>query len=118
MYKCDFCGSAFGDRVCYFCEKNCCTSCMIDDRTRCKQCYIYKRRLGWKRLVKKNKVVLIFVGFLWLYAVFPGPLIPGLDPGFYVISIVAAVLIIIPIRIGRVFRVTKSASISVKKRKD
>ncbi|MEK0352175.1 MAG: hypothetical protein QQN57_04735 [Nitrosopumilus sp.] len=33
MYKCDFCGSAFGDRICYFCEKNCCTSCMTDDRT-------------------------------------------------------------------------------------
>jgi len=63
VYKCDFCGSAFGDRICYFCEKNCCTSCMIDDRTRCKNCFIYKRRLGWKKLVKKNKVILIFVGF-------------------------------------------------------
>ena len=34
---------------------------MTDDRTRCKQCYIHKSRLGWKKLVKKNKVVLIFV---------------------------------------------------------
>lgn len=32
MYKCDFCGSVFGDMICYFCEKNCCTSCMTDDR--------------------------------------------------------------------------------------
>ena len=70
---------------------------MIDDRTRCKDCYIHKRRLSWRQLVKKNKAILIFAGFLWLYAVFPGPLIPGLDPGFYAISIVAAVLIMIPL---------------------
>ena len=118
VYKCDFCGSAFGDRICYFCEKNCCTSCMTDDRTRCKNCYIYKRRLGWRRLVKKNKVVLIFVGFLWLYAVFPGPLIPGLDPGFYAISIVAAVLIMIPIGLALFFWSLNPPASDVRKRKD
>ena len=76
MHKCDFCGSLFGDRICYFCDKTCCTNCMTDDRTRCKECYIKKRRLGWKKLLKRNKVVLIFVGLLWLYAVFPGPFFP------------------------------------------
>jgi membrane protease YdiL (CAAX protease family) len=91
---------------------------MTDDRTRCKQCYIYKRRLGWKRLVKKNKVVLIFVGFLWLYAVFPGPLIPGLDPGFYAISIVAAVLIMIPIGLALFFWSLNPPASDVRKRKD
>ena len=97
MHQCDYCGSAFGERICYFCEKTCCTNCMVDDRTRCKDCYIQKRRLSWQQLVKKNKFILVFAGFLWLYAVFPGPLIPGLDPGFYAISIVAAVLIMIPL---------------------
>ena len=89
--------------MCYICEKDCCTSCMTDDRTRCKDCYIQKRRLGWRRLIKKNRVVLIFVAFLWLYAVFPGPLIPGLDPGFYTISLVAALLIMIPVGLALFF---------------
>jgi hypothetical protein len=70
---------------------------MVDDRTRCKECYIKKRRLGWKKLLKKNKVVLIFVGFLWFYAVYPGPFLPGLDPMFYTITLVALVMIMIPI---------------------
>ena len=103
MHQCDYCGSAFGERICYFCEKTVCTNCMVDDRTRCKDCYIQKRRLSWQQLVKKNKLILVFAGFLWLYAVFPGPLIPGLDPGFYAISIVAAVLIMIPLSFAMFF---------------
>ena len=119
MYKCDYCGSSFGDRVCYFCEKNCCTSCMTDDRTRCKECYIKKRRLGWKKLVKKNKVVLIFVAFLWLYAVFPGPFLPGLDPTFYAISLVAALLIMIPVGLALFFwSLNPPTSDARKKRKE
>ena len=70
---------------------------MTDDRTHCKDCFISKRRLHWKQLIRKNKAVLIFVGLLWLYAVFPGSLIPGLDPGFYAISVLAGVLIMVPI---------------------
>ena len=117
MYNCDFCGSAFGDRVCYFCENNCCTSCMTDDRTRCKDCYINKRRLGWKKLVKKNRIIFVFIGFLWLYAVFPGPLMPGLDPGFYTISIMAALLIIIPVAIVMFFWSLNPPTSDVRKRR-
>ena len=61
MKDCDFCGSKFAERKCYFCDKRCCTSCMIDDKSRCKQCYIQKRTLGW-RVIKKNKVMLGFIG--------------------------------------------------------
>jgi len=75
---------------------------MVDDRTRCKDCYIQKRRLWWKKL-KKNKPILIFVGFLWLYPVFSGPFIPGLDPTFYTISLVAALLIMIPVCLALFF---------------
>jgi len=84
---------------------------MTDDRTRCKECFITKRRLGWKQLVKKNKVVLIFVGLLWLYAVF-------LDPTFYTISIVAAVLIMIPIGLALFFWSLNPPSSDLKKRRD
>lgn len=103
MNKCEFCGSLFGERICYFCDKNCCTSCMTDDRTRCKECYIKKRRLGIKKLLKKNKIVMIFVGFLWIYAVYPGPFIPGLDPTFYIITLITALLIMIPICLALFF---------------
>lgn len=76
---------------------------MIDDRTRCKDCYIHKRRLDWKKLLKKNKWILVFVGCLWFYAVFPGPFLPGLDPTFYTITLVAAVLIMIPVCLAMFF---------------
>lgn len=118
MYNCSFCGSAFGDRICYFCERSCCTSCMTDDRTRCKECFIKKRRLGTKKLIKKNKVLLIFIGFLWLYAIFPGPFFPGLDPTFYTISVVAAVLIMIPVGFALFFWSLNPPKSDIKKRKD
>jgi len=76
---------------------------MIDDKTRCKECYINKRRLSIKKLIKKNKLILVFIGFLWLYAVFPGPFIPGLDPTFYSITLIAAILIMIPICLALFF---------------
>ena len=90
---------------------------MIDDRTRCKECFIHKRRLSAAQLVRKNKLVLIFVGLLWLYAVFPGPLMPGLDPGFYAISVVAAVLIMIPVCLAMFFWSLNPPKSDVKKRK-
>lgn len=117
MYKCDYCDSTFGDRICYFYEKDCCTNCMTDDRTRCKECYIHKRRLSARQIIKKNKVVLIFVGILWFYAVFPGPFMPGLDPGFYAISVVAAVLIMIPIGLALFFLSLNPPKSDIKKRK-
>ena len=60
MKECDFCGSKFAERKCYFCEKRCCTSCMTDDKSRCKQCYIQKRKLGWK-VIKKNKTAILLL---------------------------------------------------------
>jgi len=60
-------------------------------------------------------------GFCWifvLYAVFPGPLIPGLEPGFYEISIAAAILIMIPIGLAMFFGSLNPPASDVKKRKD
>ncbi len=91
---------------------------MTDDRTRCKECYIKKSRLGVKQILKKNKVLLIFIGFLWLYAVFPGPFFPGLDSTFYTITVVAAVLIMIPIVLALFFWSLNPPKSDVKKRKD
>lgn len=94
---CEFCGDKFGDYKCYFCEKRCCTTCMIDDRSRCKTCFIQKKKLSWKILIKRNKIILGFIAFLWFYAVFPGPFFPGLDPTYYTATLIAAILFMIPI---------------------
>jgi membrane protease YdiL (CAAX protease family) len=91
---------------------------MVDDRTRCKDCYINKRKLSWEKLLKKNKTLLIFIGFLWLYAVFPGPFIPDLDPTFYTISLVAALLIMIPICLALFFWSLNPPNSDLKSRKD
>jgi len=37
-----------------------------------------------------------FIAFVWIYAVYPIPLIPGLDPTFYWITLFAAILFMIP----------------------
>jgi len=116
MQNCDFCSSSFADRKCYFCEKICCTSCMTDDRTRCKQCFIHKRRLGWTKLIKRNKILLGFVAFLWLYAVFPGPFFPGLDPTFYTATLIAAILFIIPVGLMLFFWSLNPPSSDLKKK--
>ena len=68
---------------------------MTDDRSRCKRCYVNKRKLGWK-VFKRNKILLGFIAFVWLYTVYPIPLIPGLDPTFYWITLFAAILFMIP----------------------
>ena len=91
---------------------------MTDDRTRCKECYIKKRKLNWKQLLKKNKKILVFVGLLWLYAVWPGPFIPGIDPTFFTITLVAALLIMIPICLAMFFWSLNPPTSDVKKRKD
>ena len=117
MYNCEFCGSVFGDRICYFCDKTCCTSCMTDDRTRCKECYIKKRKLNWKKVLKRNKLLLGFIGLLWFYAVFPGPFFPGLDPTFYTATLIAAVLFMIPIGCMLFFWSLNPPVSDVKKRK-
>ena len=91
---------------------------MTDDRTRCKECYIKKRKLNVKKIIKKNKLVLVFVVFLWFYAVYPGPFLPGLDPGFYTITLIAALLIMIPICLAMFFWSLNPPASDVKKRKD
>ncbi|NHI02931.1 hypothetical protein DYY67_0052 [Candidatus Nitrosotalea sp. TS] len=102
MQQCDFCGSGFGDHTCYFCDKHCCNACMTDDRTRCKKCYISKRKLGW-RVFKRNKIILGFIAFVWAYTVFPVPLIKGIDPTFYWVCFGVAVTIMIPIGFAMFF---------------
>jgi len=70
---------------------------MVDDKTRCKKCYLDKRKLGWKSIIKKNKIIVGFVVFVWFYAVFPGPLIPGLHQGYYIIFVIAGIVCMIPL---------------------
>ena len=118
MKQCEFCGSSFVERKCYFCEKKCCTSCMIDDYSRCKQCSIQKRRLSASQILKKNKILLGFIGFLWFYTVYPGPFSPGFDPMIYWISLTAAVLIMIPICLMLFFWSLNPPAADIKKTKD
>jgi len=70
---------------------------MIDDRSRCKSCFIQKKRLGWKKILKRNKLLLGFIAFIWFYAVFPGPFFPDMEPTFYAASLIAAILFMIPV---------------------
>jgi hypothetical protein len=91
---------------------------MTDDRTRCKQCHIQKRRLGWKKLVKINKIVLGFAAFIWFYAVYPGPFIPGFDPTYYTATLIAAILIMIPLGLALFFWSLNPPVSDVRKKKD
>jgi len=70
---------------------------MIDDRSRCKSCFVQKKRMGWKKILKRNILLLGFIAFIWFYAVFPGPFFPDMEPTFYTASLIAAILFMIPI---------------------
>jgi hypothetical protein len=76
---------------------------MTDDRSRCKRCFIDKKKLGWKETIKRNKIIVGFVAFIWFYAVFPGPLIPGLHQGYYVVFVIAAIVCMIPLGLALFF---------------
>ncbi len=103
MHTCYSCGSSLAYKKCYFCEEYTCSTCKTDDRSRCKRCYIQKRRLSPKQIIKKNKILLIFIGLLWFYAVFPGPFLPDLDPNYYYTTLIAAILIMIPVSLALFF---------------
>ncbi len=70
---------------------------MIDDRSRCKSCFVQKKRLGWKKILKRNIILLGFIAFIWFYAVFPGPFFPDMEPTFYTASLIVAILFMIPV---------------------
>jgi len=91
---------------------------MTDDRTRCKQCYIQKRKLGIKKLLRRNKLVLALMGFLWFYAVLPGPFFPGIDSSYYYTTLIAAILIIIPLSLALFFWSLNPPVSDLKKEKD
>jgi uncharacterized membrane protein len=91
---------------------------MTDDRSRCKQCYIHKRKLSPRQILKKNKIVLIFIGFFWFYAVFTGQFFPGIYHNFYFITLIAAILIMIPIGLALFFWSLNPPSSDLKKEKD
>ena len=115
MQVCEFCGSNFGDWKCYFCGKRCCSSCMTNDHSRCKKCYVKRAKLGW-RVLKRNRILLICVGLLWVYAVFPGPFLPGLGDTFYWASLVAAILFTIPVGLMMFFWSQTPPSSDIKRR--
>jgi hypothetical protein len=91
---------------------------MIDDHSRCKECFIQKRRLGIKQILKRNKIILVCAGFLWFYAVYPGPFIPGIDPTYYYTTLIAAILIIIPLGLALFFWSLNPPTSDLKKEKD
>lgn len=116
MENCEFCGAKFGDYKCYFCEKNCCTSCMIDDRSRCKNCFMLKKRVSWQKLLKRNKILLGFIAFIWFYAVFPGPIFPDMPSTYYTASLMAAILFMIPVGLMLFFWSLNPPRSDIKKR--
>jgi len=59
---------------------------------------LFKRR-DWvgKKILKRNIILLVFIAFIWFYAVFPGPFFPDMEPTFYTASLIAAILFMIPV---------------------
>ena len=89
---------------------------MVDDITRCKQCFLNKKKLGFFKILKRNKILLGFIAFLWFYAVYPDPFIPGLDSTFYHATIIAAILFMIPVGLMLFFWSRNPPSSDIKRR--
>ncbi|KKL27342.1 hypothetical protein LCGC14_2386130, partial [marine sediment metagenome] len=73
-------------------------------------------RLGWKILLKRNKIILAFIAFVWFFAVSPGPFIPGLDPTYYTATLIAAVVLMIPLGLALFFWSLNPPASDIKRR--
>ncbi len=71
--NCEICGSRFGEFICPYCDKTVCSSCLIQDKSRCLKCGRLKKPAS--RFIRRNLLfILLFVGFWFFTAgVYPFP---------------------------------------------
>ena len=105
--QCNVCGSKFGTKKCYFCQRSICSSCIVPTdvtgnytTTKCITCDQRKiNKISVLSVLNRNKFILGVLGGFWIYTVFPLPFLQmfgiKIDPtSFQPIFIATAVMTI------------------------
>jgi hypothetical protein len=79
--RCVICGSRFSSRLCYFCQRKICTSCIVPgdvtgdySTTKCITCEQRKtNKISIPSVLRRNKLILGLLAGFWIYTVFPLP---------------------------------------------
>src|ERR671911_3171882 len=78
LAKCQICSSYFGDIKCVYCQRVVCSSCISDNKIKCKKCGAQKKPPS--NFLKSNiRYILLFVA-LWFF-------VSGLYPFPYLLAI-------------------------------
>ncbi len=97
---CEICGSRFGEFICPYCNKTACSSCLVEDKSRCIKCGRLKKPAI--RFIRRNSpFILLFVGFWFFTAgVYPFPYFlaigKSLNPAIMEPILIATGVMIIP----------------------
>jgi hypothetical protein len=98
--SCTICGSRFGDRICPYCERRVCSSCIVYGKNTCVKCD--KTRAAPPSFLKRNaKFILLFVA-LWFFVSglypFPFMMALGMSVDFRVIQpvLIATGILLVP----------------------
>jgi hypothetical protein len=78
LNSCTICGSRFGDRICPYCRRNVCSSCIVYGKNMCIKCSVVAK-VPPSFLKRNAKFILLFVA-LWFF-------VSGLYPFPYMIAI-------------------------------
>lgn len=100
MQSCTICGSRFGDRICPYCERSVCSSCIVYGKNTCVKCD--KSKTVPHGFLKRNaKFILLFVAF-WFFVSglypFPFMMALGMSVDFRVIQpvLIATGIMLVP----------------------
>lgn len=77
MPGCTICGGRFAEHKCVYCAKSVCSSCMNIELSKCIKCKD-KTMLPMKQFVRRNLILFIFLGSIWVYTVYPFPFLYAL----------------------------------------
>lgn len=100
MERCHICGSQFGNISCVYCDRNTCSSCLIESERKCKKCAISKKQP--KSFLRRNTPFILGLIAMWFFVsgIYPFPYfyaagIP-VDAGIMQPILIATAIMMIP----------------------
>jgi hypothetical protein len=77
MPECAICGGRFAEHKCVYCNRSACSSCINVEISRCVKCE-HKKSIPTLQFVRRNLILFIFLGTIWIYTVYPFPFLYAL----------------------------------------
>lgn len=77
MPGCAICGGRFAEHKCTYCCRSVCSSCMNVENNKCLKCRNITA-IPLRQFVRRNLILIIFLGTVWIYTVYPFPFLYAL----------------------------------------